>query len=342
MIDANANRAREAMRVMEDAARFLLDDATLVADLKAVRHAFAAAMASLAESGVALVASRDTPGDVGTEVEGGGEYERATPTDLVVAAGKRLTEALRVIEEASKLEGQADTARAVEALRYRSYELERRLSTAVRARERRQYRCCLLLTESACVRPWSYVLRAALEAGVDCVQVREKAMSGRALVERVEAVVAEARPLEAAVIVNDRADVALSAGADGVHVGDHDVPCDRLRRWVDQGLVVGVSTHRLDDARAALSAGADYAGVGQVFASSTKRRDELAGLAYVREFFDWGLLPGLAIGGIEASNVASVVAAGAKGVAVSSAVCGADDPGAAAAAIVAAVPPFDA
>ncbi|MEM6756303.1 MAG: thiamine phosphate synthase [Planctomycetota bacterium] len=341
MIDANLNRARESLRVMEDVARFLLDKADLVREIKATRHELAAVVDALEAAGVDAVASRDTPGDVGTAVEATDEYERATPAELATAAGKRLTEALRVIEEACKLEGVAGPARGVEAMRYRAYELERRLAVAMRAGVGRAYRCCLLLTESACRRPWLEVLRAALEAGVDCVQVREKAMSGRALVERVEAVIDQARPRGAAVIVNDRADVAISAGADGVHVGDHDVPCDRLRRWVDRGLVVGVSTHAMDDARAALAAGADYAGVGQVFASGTKRRAELAGLAYVEAFFSWGRLPGLAIGGIDAGNVASVVEAGAIGVAVSGAICAADDPGAAAASIVAALRPTD-
>lgn len=344
MIDANANRAREAMRVMEDAARFLLDDAALAGDLKSARHELALILDALERTGAGLVASRDTPSDVGTAIASSGEYERASMGEVVLAAGKRLSEALRVIEEACKTDAasgvSADSgvARRVEALRYRGYELERRLVLAMRDVERPQYRCCLLLTEAACRLPWDEVLRAAIEAGVDCVQVREKSMGGRALTQRVRAVIEIARPAGAAVIVNDRADVAMSSGADGVHVGDDDVPCEALRRWVDRALVVGVSTHRLDDARVALSAGADYAGVGQVFASGTKQRDALAGLDYVGEFFGWGRLPGLAIGGIDAGNVASVVEAGARGVAMSGAICGAEDPGAVAAAIVAAVP----
>jgi len=348
MIDANANRAREAMRVMEDVARFGLDDGGLSGELKAMRHELAAVVDGLERSGVGLVASRDTPGDVGTATDGAGEYDRQGTAGVAIAAGKRLSEALRVIEEGCKVGGVSDAAtrgamaRRVEALRYRGYEAERRLAAAMRARRGRQWRCCLLLTEAACRRPWDEVLRGALSAGVDCVQVREKAMGGRSLVERVEAVVEMCRPAGASVIVNDRADVALSAGADGVHVGEHDVPCDRLRRWAGQGLIVGVSSHDLDEARAGMSAGADYCGVGQVFASGTKTRERLAGLAYVRSYFEWGRLPGLAIGGIDASNAAEVVAAGAKGVAVSGAICGAEDPAGVAQTIVSAVPEPDA
>ncbi|MEM6332228.1 MAG: thiamine phosphate synthase [Planctomycetota bacterium] len=343
LIDANLNRAREALRVMEDAARFSLDHPALAADLKAARHALAAAATLLNQAD--LIAARDTPGDLGTAITAAGEYDRASLADVAAASAKRLTEALRAIEEAAKTDASTQPAAApVEALRYRAYDLERRLTLAFRDRSSARWRCCLLLTRAACAKPWRDVLTAALDGGVDCVQVREKQTTPRDLAAHTRAVIDIARPRGIPVIVNDRADVALAAGADGVHLGDDDTPADQLRAAIGDRLLIGVSTHRLEDAHAALDAGADYCGVGQTFPSDTKQRNELAGLDYVRAYFAWSQhsrVPGLAIGGITPDNIADVAQAGATGVAVSRAITTAPDPAQAAAAIVQALPAFE-
>ncbi|MEE9213119.1 MAG: hypothetical protein V3U29_10750, partial [Phycisphaeraceae bacterium] len=95
ILDANANRAREALRVMEEAARFVLDDAALTKSIKELRHDLAAAVAQIP----GLQASRDTPGDVGTTIKTDREFTRESVADVAIAAGKRLSEALRTIEE---------------------------------------------------------------------------------------------------------------------------------------------------------------------------------------------------------------------------------------------------
>ncbi len=118
----------------------------------------------------------------------------------------------------------------------------------------------------------------------------------------------------------------MLAGADGVHLGQDDLPPEEIRKLAGEDLLVGVSTHDTEEAARAVDAGADYCGVGAVFASSTKERPP-AGLAYVKEFRRrWPDAPHLAIGGIGPENARQVAAAGARGVAVSSAVCGARDP----------------
>ena len=129
--DANANRAREAMRVMEEAARFLLDDVELTAATAPLRHDLATAAL---EPVTALEANRDTPGDVGTTIKAQGEMSRDSAGDVAIAAGKRLSEALRAIEEYATRtlpEGQRELAGRAEALRYRGYELEQRLGRAM-------------------------------------------------------------------------------------------------------------------------------------------------------------------------------------------------------------------
>lgn len=330
MIDVNENRAREALRVMEDAARFLLDDRAMTERLKGVRHALGEALGALPGGRSAAMAWRDTGGDVGTSLTTESEMRRETMREVVVAAGKRLSESLRVMEEACKVvEGGTEAARRIESLRYLGYDLERDLTLAMGTGRGRQWRLCVLITQSLCLHQgWLDVAKLAIEGGTDCVQLREKGLEGGELAERARMLVELARPRGVSVIVNDRVDVALASGADGVHLGQHDMSIRDARRVGGFDLLVGVSTSRIEEAERALREGADYCGVGPMFASMTKQKNRIAGPAYVAEYVahEPALSPHLAIGGITPQNVGEVSAAGARGVAVSSAVCGAEDP----------------
>jgi thiamine-phosphate pyrophosphorylase len=134
-------------------------------------------------------------------------------------------------------------------------------------------------------------------------------------------------------IINDRPDIALMAEADGIHVGQTDLPALEVRRLVGEGKIVGVSTHSLEQARQAVRDGADYVGIGPVFASATKRRDFTVGLETARAVAAGIKIPAVAIAGITGQNVDDVLATGVSAVAVSAAIFGADDVQAAAAAI---------
>ena len=137
-------------------------------------------------------------------------------------------------------------------------------------------------------------------------------------------------------IINDRPDIAALVGADGVHVGQDELPVAEARRIVGPDKLVGVSTHSLDQARAAVLDGADYIGIGPVFPTSTKQfsRQELAGLEYVAQATSEIALPGFCIGGIGPGNLHRVLAAGGRRIAVSGAICSADDPAAVTAELV--------
>ncbi len=326
ILDANANRAREALRVMEDYARFIVDDADLSARLKSLRHDLRAALDRLGPG--VLEANRDVEGDVGATIKTGAEARRESVAAVVLAAGKRLGESLRSLEEYLKTID-AGAAAAVEALRYRAYDaeqrLERRLGTAIAP----QWRVCVLLTESLCRRPWLEVLDAALEGGADCIQLREKELEDGKLLGRATVVVERCRAAGVASVINDRADVALLVGADGVHLGQSDLPVGHVRRFAGRRLLIGVSTASLAQAEAAAKGGADYCGVGPMFPTATKDKPRLAGPEYLRQYVANVPLPHLAIGGITDRNVGELLEAGAAGVAVSSYVCGSDDPAAA-------------
>lgn len=326
LLDANANRAREALRVMEDYARFIVDDADLSARLKSIRHDLRAALDRLPAGW--LEANRDAPGDVGTTITAESESRRTNVAQVVIAAGKRLGESLRSIEEYLKpIDAQA--AAAIEALRYRAYDAEQRLQRRLGTVTAPQWRVCVLLTESLCTLPWLEVLDAAIEGGADCIQLREKDLEDGKLLGRATVVVERCRAAGAASVVNDRADVALLVGADGVHLGQADLPVGHVRRLVGRQLLIGVSTSNLAQAEAAAKAGADYCGVGPMFPTTTKDKPHLAGPEYLREYVQKVPLPHLAIGGITDRNVGELVEAGAVGVAVSSYVCSSDDPAAA-------------
>ena len=178
------------------------------------------------------------------------------------------------------------------------------------------------------------VVRAAIRGGVSCVQLREKGCSTREFMD-------EARLLKALLVgtgvplfINDRLDVALAVGADGVHLGQNDLPIADARRLVGNRMIIGISAESVADAVRAEAEGADYIGASPVFTTPTKTDTApplgLAGLRAIRRAVQ---LPLVAIGGIDANNAAQVLRAGADGLAVVSAIVSAPCPRTAAAAI---------
>lgn len=182
------------------------------------------------------------------------------------------------------------------------------------------------------------VVRAALAAGAPAVQLRDKRGDGRSMLELATALLAETRRAGALLFVNDRVDIALAAGADGAHVGDDDLPVTAVRSIAPAGFLVGRSVDDAAAASAAEAEGADYVGVGPVYATPSKTDAGpvigLRGVETVRRAID---IPVVAIGGLDAGNAQAVAAAGAAGVAVIRSVMGAADPGRAAAELVQAV-----
>lgn len=170
------------------------------------------------------------------------------------------------------------------------------------------------------------ILDAALAGGSRLIQLREKEWpSGRVLpvAERLRARCAAAG---ATFIVNDRVDLAVAVGADGVHVGQEDLPARAARPLLRPGMILGVSTHSLAQARAAQADGADYVAVGSMFPTRSKAEFELVGPDLLRKLRGEIRVPLIGIGGITHANVAQVIEAGADGVAVISAVCAAENP----------------
>jgi len=322
MIDANTNRAREGLRVLEDLARFVLNDQPTAAALKSCRHNLTEAVARLLPTDPGTT-DRDAEGDVGRTIATDSEGRRPDLRAVAAAAGARVGEALRVIEEAAKTIGDAT---AIEAVRYRAYDAAGAVARSL-APDAPQWSLCVLITEALCAHPWDRVAEAALAGGADAIQLREKSLPDGELVARARTLVSIAGG--ARTVINDRPDIALLAGAHAVHLGRGDLSVADARAVAGSGLLVGASCSSADAARSAVRAGASSLGLGAMFGTETKDNPDVRGASLLTEVLsdpDSAALPHLAIGGITPANAREVVAAGARGIAVSSCVCGAGDP----------------
>ncbi len=324
VLDAAANRAREGLRVLEDFARFACDDPLLTAELKAVRHQLKDALDRLPRA--ELLESRETTLDVGARLKTSDEWARSNTLDVVAANFKRVQEALRSLEEYGKVESRP-MAEIVEAARYRLYTLERVALIGADSRSRLDgVVLYVLVTGERCRAGREWTIREAVGGGAQVVQLREKGMVDRELLELARRVRRITSDADALFIMNDRPDIARLAGADGVHVGQDELSVRDARRVLGPRAIVGASTHSIEQARQAVLDGANYIGVGPVFPSGTKHFDEFPGLDLVRQVHSELRLPAFAIGGIDLDNLDEVIDAGATRVAVSSAICDSDDP----------------
>jgi thiamine-phosphate pyrophosphorylase len=322
IVDAAANRAREALRVIEDYCRFVLDDAFLSGELKNLRHDLAESLASCQH----LLEARDTQRDVGVNITALGEQDRRSLQDVVQANCKRLQEALRTLEEFGKIQS-PDLGAIMERFRYRSYTLEKALILCAHSRQRlAEVRLCLLADGDSCRASLERTIKEAAAGGARMIQLREKNLSDREFLERARQVRRWTREVGVLFVVNDRPDVARLADADGVHLGQDDLPVKEARRIVGPDLLIGVSTHNLDQVRQAILDGANYVGVGPTFPSDTKEFAEFPGLEFVNQAMQETSLPAFVIGGVSKENIEKIIAAGGQRVAVGQAICQSSDP----------------
>jgi thiamine-phosphate pyrophosphorylase len=341
LIDANLDRAREGLRVLEDWARFALERADLVARTKDMRQRLGCLHLD------SYKRARHTAGDPATGLAHPAQAERLQPAQVIAANAARVQEALRVLEEFGRSLDPQLAAEAA-AIRYALYDLELELlpPSAAGERRRRQLAACHLYLVTSPVPGLEAMVEAALSGGVRLVQYRAKEGSvdgtGQPLTDAGRLRQAQAlRQLcdrhGALFIVNDRIDLALAVEADGVHLGQGDLPPAIARRLIGAERLLGRSTHAIAQLRQAVDDGCDYVGVGPVNATPTKPGREPVGLAYVRQATAESPIPCYAIGGITADAVPELRQAGAGRVAVVRAITEAADPAAASRQLLAAL-----
>jgi thiamine-phosphate pyrophosphorylase len=328
ILDANLDRAREGLRVLEDWARFGLMRFDLVARTKDLRQR----LGRLHRQEYKLARHTATDGAAGMAHPA--QADRLTPEAVVAANAGRVQEALRVLEEFAPPDD-ALLRQEAARIRYTLYDLEVDLIRAFGGREGRLRRLCschlyLITTPSP---ECEATIEAVLRAGVRLVQYRAKddpsALSDLERFRRAKSLRELCHDHDALFIVNDRVDLALAVEADGVHLGQGDLPPAVARRLLGPERLIGRSTHAIDQLWQAVEDGCDYVGVGPVAATPTKPGREPVGLQYVTQAAAESPIPFFAIGGIDASSLPAVKQAGARRVAVVRAISQAEDPAAA-------------
>jgi thiamine-phosphate pyrophosphorylase len=313
ILDANLDRSREGLRVIEEWLRFGEANLEQAALCKAMRQEIATFHTE------AMHQARNTPDDPLTAVDHAGERERQDVADVLRVNFARLQEALRVIEEYAKLL-YPELAGAAKQWRYQIYTLESIcLGNALRNRLSDLY----LVTS-----PHPNLLgivEASLRGGLRLVQLREKEAEGRAIFDLACKLRDLCDRYDALLIINDRVDLALASYADGVHLGQADLPIAEARKLLGPHRLIGQSTHSPAEAAQSLIDRADYVGIGPIFETPTKPGRMAVGFDYVAYCRDLPI-PGYAIGGIDSENLEAVLRAGAQRVAVVRAIMAAPDP----------------
>jgi thiamine-phosphate pyrophosphorylase len=300
------DRAREGLRIIEEWCRFGLNDAQLAESCKHLRQ-------EVSKWHTAQIrAARDTPGDTGTDLTHPQEEQRSSITSLLQANFCRIQEALRVLEEYGKLHD-AEMGKTFKQMRYQVYTLESTLMGY--QRHQLLWRSRLYLVTSP-VDNLLETVEACLKGGLTLLQYREKSADDVIRLDRARKLRQLCHDYGALFIINDRIDLALAVDADGVHLGQQDLPIAVARQLLGPQRLIGRSTTNQKEMQGAIAEGADYIGVGPVYETPTKAGKAAAGLDYVRYAAKNCQIPWFAIGGIDTSNINDVIDAGAQRVAV--------------------------
>lgn len=306
IIDANINRASEGLRVLEDIARFILDDKEQCTALKELRHRV---RKDFVHPG--LLHWRNAEDDPGLAVSAATQWDRKEHLrDLVSANFKRVQEALRAIEECLKILGHNHQSKLYEQHRFNVYKLEQCYNISQLSLHTDIYG--VTGEEFSHGKDATQLAQEMIDAGITVIQYREKNKPKAEKYHQCQLIRRLTADAGVTFIVNDDVDIALAVNADGVHLGQEDLPAAQARSLLGK-MLLGVSTHNPAQAKAALADGADYIGVGPIFPTRTKQKLEpSAGLDYLEWVTQNIPLPHVAIGGISEDNIEQVARCGGK------------------------------
>ena len=337
MIDANLNRSSEGLRVLEDVARFLLNDAELSHQLRALRHDLAQETKSL---GIGLLSQRNSEHDVGhlnstPSFSVGQKLTMETASlqglsDLVTANAKRVEESLRVMEELAKLPEISSMVNSTrfEQARFAVYTLERDLVSKISRRGKIEGMLGLYVIldrQFLAGRDELDIASHIIDGGARVIQLRDKQSKKGELLPVAQKLKEFCSKLDVLFIINDYLDLAMAVDADGLHIGHEDLPLPVIRRELPIDKIIGCSVATVSQAAKAQAEGADYIAVGSIFPTTTKEGTTVVGVDTLKELKRTVSIPVVAIGGINRDNIGEVVAAGADSIAVISAVLHEED-----------------
>jgi thiamine-phosphate pyrophosphorylase len=276
-----------------------------------------------------LLQSRDSEGDVGISME---TPDQAEPRDLplmIIANARRVQESLRVIEELAKVPDSGLDSEKFKQSRFSLYTIERVLFSRLLRKDKTKNITGLYViidTQALGERSHLEVARQVIHGGAKVIQLRDKLQSKKELINLSRRLQNLCTKHNVLFIVNDYLDVALASDADGLHVGQGDLPVETARNLLPIDKILGCSTTTVEQALAAQADGADYIAVGSIYPTGSKATATLVGLERLRKVRKAITGPVVAIGGINENNVSEVVTAGADSVAVISAVLAARSP----------------
>ena len=320
LIDANLDRAREGLRVMEDWCRFGLKRNDFSIQIKDWRQQLGAHHHNIYRK------ARLTSEDPAMGVSHPLQKSRSTPEDIFIANSSRVQEALRVLEEFTRITD-PKLSKLATKIRYESYEIEIKvLNTKAGIDKRQILRDCSLYLITGNRKDLKGIVLQALEAGVKIVQYRDKFLNDNEKVSQAKDLASLCKKYNSLFIVNDRIDIALAAKADGVHLGQEDIPTKIAREIIGSEKIIGRSTHCCEHIRNAEKEGCDYIGIGPVFPSETKTQLNSIGIDYLRKGLSETLLPAFAIGGINNSSIKQLNQINNLRIAVSNAIMNQNDP----------------
>jgi len=328
IIDANLNRIGEGLRLLENIARLMLNDVALTQQLKTMRHELIVGDWSFNKQ---LLQTRDAEGDIGVNIEAPGqEQPRDIPT-MIVANSRRIQESLRTMEELAKVPGipaELSPEKFMQA-RFDLYTIERNLvSRLLRQDKLKQLHGLYAIIDTQVIKERNSieVANQVIQGGAKIIQLRDKILSKKDLLPIAQQLKNLCAEHDVLFIVNDYLDIALATDADGLHLGQNDLPIKKARKLLPIDKILGCSTHTVEQAKTAEAEGADYIGVGSIYPTPSKETATVVGLDTLRQVRQAISLPIVAIGGINQDNATEVMAAGADAVAVISAILQAESP----------------
>ncbi|WHH60692.1 thiamine phosphate synthase [Petroclostridium sp. X23] len=328
IIDANINRVSEGLRVLEDLARFYYEESLVTEEIKKMRHRVRKTVSSLSSE---LLGQRDAANDLGFDISQKNNMDNKTNIKELIAGNfKRVQEGLRVIEENLKIAGKYEFSKVYEMCRYDSYTIEKmyyaKFNTTIKKNVLNTDLYCLTAEEYSGGRNNIEVVSEMIAAGVEVIQYREKDKKALYKYEECKKIRELTKQAGVTFIVNDDIDIALLVKADGIHIGQEDLPIEKVRELVGEEMIIGLSTHSPMQAQDAIERGADYIGVGPIFKTFTKKDVcDPVGLEYLEYAVKSVNIPFVAIGGIKEHNVAEVAKRGAKCIAMVTEIVGAKD-----------------
>lgn len=328
IIDANINRVAEGLRVLEDLSRFYYEDRQITESLKRIRHVIRKTVNDLQPQ---FIQQRDSLHDLGLGISQQDDLDnKSNLKELALGNFKRIEEGLRVIEESLKLAGHYRLSKTYEGCRYEAYSLEKmyfnRFNKLLKRSALQTDLYCLTAEEHSRGRSNIEVVAQMIEAGIKIIQYREKEKKLLYKYEECRKIREMTKKAGVTFIINDDLDIALLVQADGVHIGQEDLPIEKVRELVGEEMIIGLSTHSPEQAQDAQLRGADYLGVGPIFRTFTKKDVcDPVGLDYLDYAVKSVEIPFVAIGGIKEKNVLEVSRRGAGCIAMVTEIVGALD-----------------